>query len=151
MATAHYVEVVEQDRTAVDVALLTTRLVAGLVMIPHGAQHLLGALNGPGLAATVQFMGPVGYLVAIGEFFGGIGLVAGILSRFSAAAIIVIMVGAVMIVHAPFGFFMNWAGTQKGEGFEFHVVMIGLLLPTLIAGPGRFAVARLLPVPKAMQ
>jgi putative oxidoreductase len=151
MATAHYVEAVEQDRTAVDVALLTTRLVAGLVMIPHGAQHLLGAFNGPGLAATVQFMGTVGYLVAIGEFFGGIGLVAGILSRFSAAAMIAIMVGAVMIVHAPFGFFMNWAGTQKGEGFEFHLVMIGLLLPTLIAGPGRFAVGRLLPLPKAME
>ena len=151
MATAHYVEVVEQDRTAVDVALLTTRLVAGLVMIPHGAQHLLGAFNGPGLAATVQFMGNVGYLVAIGEFFGGIGLVAGLLSRFSAASIIAIMIGAVMIVHAPFGFFMNWAGTQKGEGFEFHLVMIGLLLATLIAGPGRFSLARLLPLPKSME
>jgi putative oxidoreductase len=151
MATAHYVEVVEQDRTAVDVALLTTRLVAGLVMIPHGAQHLLGAFGGPGLAATVQFMGTVGYLVAIGEFFGGIGLVAGLLSRFSAASIIAIMIGAVVIIHAPFGFFMNWAGTQKGEGFEFHLVMIGLLLATLIAGPGRFSLARLLPLPKSME
>jgi putative oxidoreductase len=151
MATAHYVEVVEQDRTAVDVALLTTRLVAGLVMIPHGAQHLLGAFNGPGLAGTVQYLGPIGYLVAIGEFFGGMSLVAGILSRFSAASIIAIMIGAVLKVHAPFGFFMNWAGTQKGEGFEFHLVMIGLLLPTLIAGPGRFSLARLLPLPKSME
>jgi putative oxidoreductase len=151
MATAHYVEVVEHDRTAVDVALLTTRLVAGLVMIPHGAQHLLGAFNGPGLAGTVQYLGPIGYLVAIGEFFGGMSLVAGILSRFSAASIIAIMIGAVLKVHAPFGFFMNWAGTQKGEGFEFHLVMIGLLLPTLIAGPGRFSLARLLPLPKSME
>jgi putative oxidoreductase len=151
MATAHYVEVVEQDRTAVDVALLTTRLVAGLVMIPHGAQHLLGAFNGPGLAGTVQYLGTVGYLVSVGEFFGGIALVAGILSRFSAAAIIVIMVGAVLMVHLPFGFFMNWAGTQKGEGFEFHIVMIGLLLTTLVAGPGRFSLTRLLPLPKAME
>ena len=81
MATAHSVEVVEveQDRTAVDVALLTTRLVAGLVMIPHGAQHLLGSFGGPGLAGFVQYLGPIGYLVAIGEFFGGIGLVAGLL------------------------------------------------------------------------
>ncbi len=61
------------------------------------------------------------------------------------------MIGAVMMVHAPFGFFMNWAGTQKGEGFEFHLVMIGLLLPTLIAGPGRFSLARLLPLPKPME
>jgi putative oxidoreductase len=151
MATAHYVEAVEQDRTAVDVALLTTRLLAGLVMIPHGAQHLLGSFNGPGLAGFVQYVGTVGYLVAIGEFFGGIGLVAGVLSRFSAAAIIAIMIGAIVMVHAPFGFFMNWTGTQKGEGFEFHLVMIGLLLTTLIAGPGRFAVGHLLPLPKSME
>jgi putative oxidoreductase len=151
MATAHYVEVMEQDRTAVDVALLMTRLVAGMVMIPHGAQHLLGSFNGPGLAGTVQYLGTVGYLVAIGEFFGGIGLVAGILSRFSAAAISVIMLGAIVITHAQFGFFMNWTGMQKGEGFEYHLVMIGLLLPTLVAGPGRFSLARLLPLPTFME
>jgi putative oxidoreductase len=151
MATAHYVEVVEQDRTAVDVALLMTRLVAGAVMIPHGAQHLLGAFNGPGLAGTVQFLGPVGYLISVGEFFGGIGLVAGILSRFSAASIIAIMMGAILMVHLPFGFFMNWTGAQKGEGFEFHLLMIGLLLSTLVAGPGRFSLGHLLPLPKFME
>jgi putative oxidoreductase len=151
MATAHYVEVLEEDRTAVDVALLMTRLVAGLVMIPHGAQHLLGSFNGPGLAGTVQYLGTVGYLVAIGEFFGGIGLVAGILSRFSAAAISLIMLGAIVITHAQFGFFMNWTGMQKGEGFEYHLLMIGLLLPTLVAGPGRFSLARLLPLPTFME
>jgi putative oxidoreductase len=120
-------------------------------MIPHGAQHLLGSFNGPGLAGTVQYLGTVGYLVAIGEFFGGIGLVAGILSRFSAAAISVIMLGAIVITHAQFGFFMNWTGMQKGEGFEYHLVMIGLLLPTLVAGPGRFSLARLLPLPTFME
>jgi putative oxidoreductase len=151
MATAQYVDVVEQDRTAVDVALLITRLAAGLVIIPHGAQHLLGSFNGPGLAGTVQYLGTVGYLVAVGEFFGGVALVAGILSRISAAAIIAIMVGAVLMVHLPFGFFMNWAGTQKGEGFEFHIVMIGVLLTTLVAGPGSFSLARLLRMPKAME
>lgn len=151
MATAHYVDAVEQDRTAVDVALLTTRLVGGLVIIPHGAQHLLGSFNGPGLAGTVQYLGTVGYLVAVGEFFGGIALVAGIFSRFSAAAIIAIMVGAVVMVHLPFGFFMNWAGAQKGEGFEFHILMIGLLLTTLVAGPGSFSLARMLRLPKAME
>jgi putative oxidoreductase len=151
MATAHYVDVVEQDRTAVDVALLTTRLVAGIVMIPHGAQHLLGSFNGPGLAGTVQYLGTIGYLVAIGEFFGGIGLVAGILSRFSAAAISIIMLGAILTTHLQFGFFMNWTGTQKGEGFEYHILMIGLLLPILVAGPGRFSFARLLPIPTFME
>jgi putative oxidoreductase len=151
MATAHYVDIVEQDRTAVDVALLTARLAAGVVMIPHGAQHLLGAFNGPGLAGTVQFLGTVGYLVAIGEFFGGVGLVAGFLSRFSAAAIAVIMIGAIMMQHVQNGFFMNWAGTQKGEGFEYHLLMIGLLLPIVIAGPGRFSLSRALHMPAAAE
>ena len=142
MATAHYVEVIEQDRTAVDVALLTARLTAGLVMIPHGAQHLLGSFNGPGLAGTVQFLGTVGYLVAIGEFFGGIGLVAGLLSRFSAASIAVIMVGAIVMQHAQNGFFMNWAGTQAGEGFEYHLLAIGIAIAIAIKGGGALSLDR---------
>jgi len=150
--TAYYdVEFVEQDRTAVSAALLATRLVAGLVMLPHGAQHLFGAFGGPGLAGTVQLLGPVGYLVAVGEFLGSIALIAGVLSRFSAAAIITIMVGAVAMVHLPNGFFMNWTGMQKGEGFEYHLLMIGNLLPTLIAGPGMYAVSKFLPLPVACE
>jgi putative oxidoreductase len=147
----HNVEIVEPDRNAVSTALLATRLAAGLIMLPHGAQHLFGAFAGPGLNGTVQFLGPIGYLVAIGEFFGAIALLAGVLSRFSAAAIIIIMIGAVLKVHLPNGFFMNWAGTQKGEGFEYHLLMIGNLLPTLIAGPGAFALSRSVPVPSPLE
>jgi len=150
--TVHYdVEFVEQDRTAVSTALLVTRLAAGLVMLAHGAQHLFGSFGGPGLTGTVQFLGPVGYLVAIGEFFGALGLLVGVLSRFSAAAIIVIMIGAIATQHYPNGFFMNWTGSQKGEGFEFHLLMIGTLLSTLIAGPGVFALSKFLPLPTAME
>jgi len=110
----------------------------------HGAQKLFGAFGGPGLSAVVQMMGPLGYLVTVGEFFGGLGLVVGFLSRFSAASIIIIMLGAVATVHGKFGFFMNWAGNQAGEGFEYHLLAIAALLPIVIAGPGRFAVGRLL-------
>jgi putative oxidoreductase len=150
--TVHYdVEFVEQDRTAVSAALLVTRLAAGLVMLPHGAQHLFGSFGGSGLAGTVQFLGPIGYLVAIGEFLGALALLAGILSRFSAASIIVIMIGAIAMQHYPNGFFMNWTGLQKGEGFEFHLLMIGTLLSTLIAGPGMFAVSKFLPLPAVME
>ena len=147
MATAHYVDVVEQDRTAVDVALLTTRLVAGIVMIPHGAQHLLGSFNGPGLAGTVQYLGTIGYLVAIGEFFGGIGLVAGILSRFSAAAISIIMLGAILTTHLQFGFFMNWTGAHKGEGYEYHLLVLALTAFLMIRGAGAFSIDHLLSSP----
>lgn len=136
------------DRSAVDWALLVARVIVGLIFAVHGAQKLFGAFGGPGLAAVVQMMGPLGYLVTIGEFFGGLGLALGFLSRFSAASLIVIMLGAITMAHAQFGFFMNWTGKQAGEGFEYHLLAIGLLAVILLAGPGRLALGRFLPLPK---
>lgn len=138
------------NRSAVDWALLIARIIVGLVFMAHGAQKLFGAFGGPGLSALVKGMGPLGYLLAIGEFFGGLGLLVGFLSRFSAAAIIVIMLGAIAMVHSKFGFFMNWTGKQPGEGFEYHLLAIAVLLTILIAGPGRFALGQYLPLPKAV-
>ena len=136
------------DPSAVDWALLFARVVIGIIFMAHGAQKLFGAFGGPGLTTIVQMMGPLGYLVTIGEFFGGLGLALGFLSRFSAASIILIMLGAIGMVHGRVGFFMNWAGNQSGEGFEYHLLAIGILLPIVIAGPGRFAIGRFLPLPK---
>jgi putative oxidoreductase len=138
-----------QDRLAMDVGLLVARVIVGIVFAVHGAQKLFGAFGGPGLSAVVGMMGPLGYLVTIGEFFGGLGLIVGFLSRFSAASLIVIMLGAIGMVHAKHGFFMNWSGQQPGEGFEYHLLAIGILFPILVAGPGRFAIGRYLPLPKA--
>lgn len=140
-----------RDRSAVDWSLLVLRVVLGVVFMAHGAQKLFGAFGGPGLSAVVQMLGPVGYLVTIGEFFGGLGLVVGFLPRFSAASIIVIMLGAIELVHGKVGFFMNWSGHQAGEGFEYHLLAIASLIPIVIAGPGRFAVANVLPRPKLAQ
>ncbi len=141
-------EVRVHDKSAVDVALLLARVIVGAVFMAHGSQKLFGAFGGPGLSAFVGMIGPLGYLVAIGEFFGGLGIVVGLLSRFSAASIIVIMLGAIAMVHSKVGFFMNWTGNQGGEGFEYHLLAIGILLVILIVGPGRYALARLLPLPK---
>ena len=142
-------EIKVKDRSAIDWALLIARLIVGIVFMAHGAQKLFGAFGGPGLSTVVQMMGPVGYLVSIGEFFGGLGIVSGFLSRFSAASISVIMLGAIGMVHAHVGFFMNWTGKQTGEGFEYHLLAIAILLTIVITGPGRFAIGRLLPLPKA--
>ncbi len=130
-------------RPEVDWALLAVRVAAGLIFMAHGAQKLFGAFGGPGLEAIMGPQGPggggaIGLLVAVGEFFGGLGLLVGFLSRFSAAANIVTMLGAIALVHGRNGFFLS-AG-----GFEFNLALIGLLAPVLIAGPGRFAVSRLL-------
>jgi putative oxidoreductase len=142
-------EVEVTNRSAVDWALLIARLIVGVVFTIHGSQKLFGAFGGPGLSGVVQMMGPFGYLVTIGEFFGGLGLIVGFLSRFSAAAIIVIMIGAIAMVHGRNGFFMNWMGQQAGEGFEYHLLAIAVLSTILIAGPGRYAIGHFLPLPKS--
>jgi putative oxidoreductase len=140
-----------QDRPAVDLALLVVRVIAGVIFAAHGAQKLFGAFGGPGLAEMVKMMGPLGYPVTIGEFFGGLGLIVGFLSRFSAASLIVIMIGAIGMVHGQHGFFLGRAPTDQlaSAGFEYNLALIGLLAPILIAGPGRFAIGRFLPLPKS--
>lgn len=128
------------DRSAVDVSLLLLRVIVGVIFAAHGAQKLFGVWGGHGLSATVapppDGMGTIGYLVVIGEFFGGIGLIFGFLSRFSAASLIVIMIGAIVHVHGKNGFF-----SQKG-GFEYNLALIGLLLPIFICGPGRLSIGQ---------
>src|SRR3954449_6937350 len=100
------------DRTAVDVSLLVVRVVAGVIFAAHGAQKLFGAFGGAGLAATVEMMGPMAYPVAIRAACAGRGLVVGFLTRFSAASLIVIMLGAIAMVHGKNGFFLP-------TGFEY--------------------------------
>jgi len=140
-----------QDRPAVDIALLIVRVIVGIIFVAHGAQKLLGAFGGPGLAAMVEMMGPLGYAVTIGEFFGGLGLIVGFLCRFSAASLIVIMLGAIGLVHGQHGFFLAYAPTDTyaTAGFEYNLALIGLLAPILIAGPGSLAIGRMLPLPKS--
>jgi putative oxidoreductase len=138
---------VSEDRVVVDLSLLLMRIAVGVIFAAHGAQKLFGVWGGKGLAATVAAppdgMGPIGYLVTIGEFFGGLGLIVGFLTRFSAASLIVIMIGAIAMVHGKNGFF------QSDGGFEYNLALIGLLLPILLAGPGRFSIGRALPLPKS--
>lgn len=133
------------DRPEVDASLLILRVVVGVIFAAHGAQKIFGAFEGPGLTKLVEKMGAIGYPVAVGEFFGGLGLIVGFLCRFSAASNIVIMIGAIARVHGVNGFF------QQNGGFEYNLALIGLLAPILIAGPGKFAIGRFLPLPKSKQ
>jgi putative oxidoreductase len=129
-----------RERAALDVALLAVRVIVGVIFMAHGAQKVFGAFGGPGLQATAAFMGPIGYLVAIGEFFGGLGILVGVLPRFSAAANIVIMLGAIAQVHGKHGFFLD------AKGFEYNLALIGLLIPILLVGPGRYSISEQFPL-----
>jgi putative oxidoreductase len=128
---------------AVDLSLLFVRVIVGSVFVVHGSQKLFGVWGGSGLEQTVKHMGPIGYPVTIGEFFGGLGLIFGFLTRFSAASLMVIMFGAIAMVHGRNGFLLS------ENGFEYNLALIGLLAPILIAGPGRFSIGWKLPLPKS--
>ena len=131
-----------KDRTTVDLSLLIVRVIVGVIFFAHGAQKVFGMYGGKGLQATVAQMGVMGYPVAIGECFGGLGIAFGFLSRFSAASNIIIMIGAIAMVHGKNGFF------QSAGGYEYNLALIGLLAPILIAGPGAYTIGRFLPLPK---
>ncbi len=143
------------DRTTVDLSLLILRLVVGVIFAAHGGQKMFGWFDGPGLSKVVEMFGggPLGYLVSIGEFFGGVGLIVGFLTRFSAASLIVIMSGAIAMAHGKNGFFLGHGMDSKMSeaGFEYNLALIGLLAPILLCGPGRFSIGRFLPLPKSRQ
>ena len=135
--------------TTAEITPAVLRLVLGLVMFPHGAQKLLGWFGGYGFSGTMGFLTqqaglptPIALLVIVIEFFGSLALILGAFSRAAALGVIAVMVGAVMTVHLPNGFFMNWSGAQPGEGFEYHLLAIAIALAIVIKGSGAFSIDR---------
>ncbi|HZS05723.1 MAG TPA: DoxX family protein [Blastocatellia bacterium] len=125
-----------------NVTSLIARITLGVVMLPHGLQKLLGMFGGAGFSATMgAFTGSgmpavAAFMVIMGESFGALGLITGSISRFAAFGVGLIMLGAIFTVHLHNGFFMNWMGSQQGEGFEYHLLAFGLALIVLIKGGG---------------
>src|SRR5260221_14210029 len=125
------------------------RLVLGVVFFAHGAQKLLGWFGGPGFSGSMGlFTGylhipaPFAFLAIAAEFFGGLGLILGFLTRIAAFGVTVNMLVAIAMVHHYYGFFMNWTGSQKGEGFEYHLLVLAITAYLIIRGAGAFSVDR---------
>ena len=123
------------------------RVILGCVMFPHGAQKLFGWFGGFGFTNTMTYFTQtaglpwiIAFLIVMGESLGSLGLILGFFTRLSALGLICIMVGAIITVHIPNGFFMNWFGKQAGEGFEYHLLVIGMSIPLLISGGGKYSV-----------
>ncbi|GFO53961.1 hypothetical protein GMSM_09680 [Geomonas sp. Red276] len=132
-------------------AKFIVRIGLGLVFFPHGAQKVLGWFGGPGFSKalamfTTQMHIPaaLAVLVILAESLGAIGLIVGFLSRIAAFGILCDMVGAIVLVHWPNGFFMNWSGKQAGEGFEYHLLVIAMSLAILIGGAGKWSIDRII-------
>ena len=123
------------------------RLVLGVVFFAHGAQKMLGWFGGFGFSGTMGFFtgamhipAPLAFLAIAAEFFGSLGLILGFLTRIAAFGIATNMIVAIWTVHRSFGFFMNWAGTQKGEGFEFHLLVLAMAGFLMVRGAGAWSV-----------
>jgi putative oxidoreductase len=125
------------------------RLGLGVAMLPHGLQKLLGLFGGAGFNASMRsfqsnFHVPAYLALAaiLAESVGAAALIAGFFTRLAALGIAVDMAVAVYLVHAKVGFFMNWMGTQKGEGFEYHILAIAIAVALVIQGGGLWSVDR---------
>ncbi len=130
-------------------ASLVLRWILAIVIFPHGAQKLLGWFGGYGFSGTMNFftetMGIpylVALLVVLIEFFGPLALAAGLATRPAALGIGAIMLGAIATTHWQHGFFMNWVGNQAGEGFEYHLLVLGIAAALVLRGGGLLSLDR---------
>ena len=130
-----------------DCASLVLRLFLGVVFFPHGAQKVFGWFDGAGFSGTMEaFTAKMGipaflaFLAILAESGGAVALITGLLTRVAAFGIACNMVVAIFMVHLPNGFFMNWFGKQKGEGFEYHLLVIAIAIALMIKGGGRWSI-----------
>lgn len=127
------------------------RLILGIVFFAHGAQKMLGWFKGPGLKNSIKSLNehvnipaPLGFLAIAAEFFGGVGLILGLLSRIAAGNVAVIMVVAIVLVHGRHGLFLNWFGDREGHGFEYHLLALALAVVIVVRGSGALSLDHLL-------
>ena len=124
----------------VGLALLVIRIAGAMAFLYHGAGILFGLFGGPGISAFAQFTHlptPVAALVGLAEFCGGIALLTGVLARLGAACIIIVMLGAIFMVHLPHGFDVT------KQGIEYPLTQLLIALAVLIAGAGPYSLAYL--------
>lgn len=134
-----------------DGLLTLLRLAAGIVFFAHGAGKMLGWWGGVGFSATMGFFShymhipaPFAFLAICAEFFGGLGLIVGFLTRIAAFGLFCDMLVALFLVHIHNGFFMNWQGTKHAEGFEFHILALAIIFVVLVRGAGALSIDRLI-------
>lgn len=134
-------------KTTHSVAPTVLRGMLGLVLFAHGAQKMLGWFGGYGFNGTMQYFTQtahlpwlIAFLVILIEFVGAILMIAGAMVRPTAVAVIVLFLGIILSSHLSNGFFMNWFGSQKGEGYEYHLLVIAMAVSLFITGAGEYSV-----------
>jgi len=129
-----------------DTAMLVLRLFLGVVFFPHGMQKVFGWFGGSGFGAAMDmftakagFPAALAFLAIMAESLGAVALLAGFLTRVAALGIGVNMIVCALGNHVKNGFFMNWMGTQKGEGFEYHLLVVAISAALIISGGGKWS------------
>ncbi|MGA2774993.1 MAG: DoxX family protein [Candidatus Omnitrophota bacterium] len=130
-----------------DYAALVLRLMLGIVFFAHGAQKALGWFGGGGFFNTMNTFTQqmhIPYIFALSaiaaEFLGSIALIIGFFTRIASLFIAVVMFVVIWMIHWQNGFFMNWYGVQKGEGIEYHLLVIAICIALMIKGGGSFSI-----------
>ncbi len=129
---------------------LLLRLGLAIALFPHGAQKMLGLFGGHGFAGTMGFFTETLHIPAVfafaaifTEFFAPIALFLGFFTRLAALGLAcLIATAAIMGGHLANGFFLNWSGTQKGEGIEYHILIVAASLALMVMGAGRWSLDR---------
>jgi putative oxidoreductase len=127
------------------------RITLALIMFPHGAQKFLGIFGGYGFRASLSYFTEtmkLPWIIAVAviliEFIAPISLLVGFAGKLWAVAIAMVMVGAIVTTNYKNGFFMNWFGNQAGEGYEYHLLMIGICVALMATGSGRLSIDSLI-------
>lgn len=125
-----------------DLALLLIRVASALAFLYHGSAILFGVFGGPGpqrFAAHMHAPAVIGYLVGLAQVGGGLAILSGILFRLGALCIIIVMLGAIFLVHLPHGFDVG-----KG-GIEYALTQLLIACALLLTGPGKYSLSTRLP------
>ena len=132
-----------------DLTLTLARVILAIIFFAHGSQKMFGFFGGRGVSGTIaifqQTMGipaPLTILAMTAEVFGAAGLFLGLFSRVAALGVLVVMIVAPFANHLYPNFFMNWTGRQTGEGFEYHLLAIALIVTILVRGAGALSLDR---------
>ena len=132
-------------QTNTDYVSTFLRIIAGIIIFPYGMQKFFVWFGGWGIKKSLEQLTLkkipkfFAWLVIIGQSFGSIALVTGFLGRIAAGGLFIIFTGA-LIVHLPDGWTMNWFGEKKGEGIEYHVMLLSLLLIVIVKGSGAMSI-----------
>lgn len=128
--------------TQINAALFVLRIASALVFLYHGCAILFGAFGGPGPAGFAAFTHmpiAVAYLVGLAQFAGGLAMLTGVLIRVGAVCIIIVMLGAIFLVHLPNGFDVGH------NGVEYVLTQLLVAFALLLTGAGSYSLAAVLP------